>query len=235
MVQAVPDGHPERGQDQRQDLRGERRREQQRHLLRQGDPAKGRDQTAVAAEELAGHHHGRQGDQEGRAEGDSAVAERWNGRRSQRRRLRHLEPARRVRARRRSRRRAARWWLAARDSCRRSNFYHTVFADGLGAPTSQLFSPNNAPNIPSADFAKGTLGIAVGANFIGGNWTKQVSFPYWSKASTAMGVAGLPTASGKGYASTLEWLGLRHFVGATAAQATAAIELLEHCPGVRPT
>ena len=38
------------------------------------------------------------------------------------------------------------------------NFYHTVFADGLGAPTSQLFSPNNSPNIPSADFFKGTLG-----------------------------------------------------------------------------
>jgi multiple sugar transport system substrate-binding protein len=83
------------------------------------------------------------------------------------------------------------------------NFYHEVFSDGLGAPTSQLFSPNNAPNIPSADFEKGTLGIAVAANFIGGNWTKQVSFPYWPQASTAMGVAGLPTINGPGYASTL--------------------------------
>ena len=73
----------------------------------------------------------------------------------------------------------------------------------LGAPTSQLFSANNAPNIPSADFAKGTLGIAVGANFIGGNWTKQVSFPYWPQASTAMGIAGIPKINGGGYASTL--------------------------------
>ena len=83
------------------------------------------------------------------------------------------------------------------------NFYHQVFSQGLGAPTSQLFSANNAPNIPSADFAKGTLGIAVAANFIGGNWTKQVSFPYWPQASTAMGIAGIPKINGGGYASVL--------------------------------
>ncbi|MHB8379301.1 MAG: ABC transporter substrate-binding protein [Acidimicrobiales bacterium] len=106
------------------------------------------------------------------------------------------------------------------------NFYHTVFSDGLGAPTSQLFSPNNAPNIPSADFAKGTLGIAVAANFIGGNWTKQVSFPYWPKASTDMGVAGLPTANGKGYASTLSGWDYGISSGATSAQATAAMNFL---------
>lgn len=106
------------------------------------------------------------------------------------------------------------------------DFYHTVFADGLGAPTSQLFSPNNAPNIPSTDFAKGTLGIAISANFIGGNWTKQVSFPYWSKASTAMGVAGLPTASGKGYASTLSGWDYGISSGASSAQATAAENFL---------
>src|SRR5580700_4172414 len=106
------------------------------------------------------------------------------------------------------------------------NFYHTVFADGLGAPTSQLFSPNNSPNIPSADFFKGTLGIAVAANFIGGNWTKQVSFPYWSKASTAMGVAGLPKINGGGYASTLSGWDFGMSSGATSAQATAAFNFM---------
>ena len=83
------------------------------------------------------------------------------------------------------------------------NWYHEVFADGLGAPISDLFSENNAPNIPSALFAKGQLGIAVGANFLGGNWTKMVSFPYWPQAGTAIGVAGLPKINGGGYASTL--------------------------------
>ncbi|MFZ0769713.1 MAG: extracellular solute-binding protein [Acidimicrobiales bacterium] len=106
------------------------------------------------------------------------------------------------------------------------NFYHEAFADGLGAPTSQLFSPNNAPNIPSADFAKGTLGIAVAANFIGGNWTKQVSFPYWPKAATAMGVAGLPAADGKGYASTLSGWDYGISSTATSAQVTAAEDFL---------
>jgi len=106
------------------------------------------------------------------------------------------------------------------------NFAHTVFADGLGAPTSQLFSPNNAPNIPSADFFKGTLGIAVAANFIGGNWTKQVSFPYWAKASTAMGVAALPSANGKSYASVLSGWDYGISSGATSAQVTAADNFL---------
>ncbi len=106
------------------------------------------------------------------------------------------------------------------------DFYHTVFADGLGAPTAQLFSPNNAPNIPSTDFYKGTLGIAVSANFIGGNWTKQVSFPYWSQASTAMGVAGLPTSNGKGYASTLSGWDYGISSHATMAQAAATMEFL---------
>ena len=83
------------------------------------------------------------------------------------------------------------------------NWYHEVFADGLGAPISDLFSENNAPNIPSALFAKGQLGIAVGANFLGGNWTKMVSFPNWPQAGKAIGVAGLPKIDGGGYASTL--------------------------------
>ncbi len=106
------------------------------------------------------------------------------------------------------------------------NFYHTAFSDGLGAPTAQLFSPNNAPNIPSTDFFKGTLGIAISANFIGGNWTKQVSFPYWKQASSAMGVAGLPTASGKGYASTLSGWDYGISSHATTAQTTATMEFL---------
>lgn len=104
------------------------------------------------------------------------------------------------------------------------NFLHQVYADGLGAPTSELFSPNNAPNIPSALFNKGTLGIAVGANFLGGNWTKQVSFPYWPQASTAMGVSGLPKANGVGYASTLS--GWDFGISATSKSPQADIDLI---------
>ena len=106
------------------------------------------------------------------------------------------------------------------------SFFHTMFSQGLGAPTSQLFSPNNAPNIPSADFKSGTLGIAVGANFLAGNWTKQVSFPYWPQASTAIGIAGLPKINGGGYASTLSGWDYGISSAATKAQATAAFNFM---------
>jgi multiple sugar transport system substrate-binding protein len=111
------------------------------------------------------------------------------------------------------------------------NFFHTMFSDGLGAPTSQLFSPNNAPNIPSADFKAGTLGIAVGANFLAGNWTKQVSFPYWPQASTAMGITGLPKVNGGGYASTLSGWDYGISSGASSAQATAAFNFMNVAQG----
>jgi multiple sugar transport system substrate-binding protein len=111
------------------------------------------------------------------------------------------------------------------------NFFHTMFSKGLGAPTSQLFSLNNAPNIPSADFKKGTLGIAVGANFLAGNWTKQVSFPYWPQASTAIGIAGLPKVNGGGYASTLSGWDYGISSTATSAEATAAFNFMNVAQG----
>jgi multiple sugar transport system substrate-binding protein len=111
------------------------------------------------------------------------------------------------------------------------DFFHTMFSKGLGAPTSQLFSPNNAPNIPSADFKSGTLGIAVGANFLAGNWTKQVSFPYWPQASTAIGIAGLPKINGGGYASTLSGWDYGISSTASSAQATAAFNFMNVAQG----
>ncbi len=104
------------------------------------------------------------------------------------------------------------------------NFLHQVYADKLGAPTSELFSPNNAPNIPSALFPKGTLGIALGANFLGGNWSKLVGFPYWKQSSTAMGVAGIPKANGNGYASTLS--GWDYGISATSKAPQADMDLI---------
>src|SRR5271169_185578 len=104
------------------------------------------------------------------------------------------------------------------------NFLHQVYSDGLGAPTSELFSPNNAPNIPSALYPKGTLGITSWANFLGGNWSKLVGFPYWAKASTAMGITGLPTANGKGFASTLS--GWDYGISAVTKSSAADMDLI---------
>lgn len=81
-------------------------------------------------------------------------------------------------------------------------FYQRVYADGLGASESALFSPN-AVTDPLALFKTGKLAIAVGGNYYGGNWTKFVSAPYWPQATSTMGVVDLPNEAGTGVASTL--------------------------------
>lgn len=84
------------------------------------------------------------------------------------------------------------------------NFYRQVYSAGLGANTSDLFSPN-AVTAPLSLFAKGKLAIAVGSNYYGGNWTKTINAPYWSGAQRTMGVTFIPTQNGQkpGVASTL--------------------------------
>jgi multiple sugar transport system substrate-binding protein len=81
-------------------------------------------------------------------------------------------------------------------------FYHQVYADGLGASRSALFSPT-AVTSPLSLFRDGRLAIAVAPNSYGNNWTKFVSAPYWPRAGKTIGVARLPNESGAGYASTL--------------------------------
>lgn len=81
-------------------------------------------------------------------------------------------------------------------------FYQKVYADGLGASESALFSPN-AVTDPLSLFKTGKLAIAVGSNYYGGNWTKFINAPYWPQAVATMGVAPLPNEAGTGIASTL--------------------------------
>lgn len=81
-------------------------------------------------------------------------------------------------------------------------FYHQVYAKGLGASETALFSPN-AVTAPLALFKTGKLAIAVGSNYYGGNWTKFINAPYWPAAVRTMGVANLPKEAGGGIASTL--------------------------------
>lgn len=83
-------------------------------------------------------------------------------------------------------------------------FYKTIYSAGLGASTSQLFSPN-AVTVPLAAFKKGKLAIAIAGNYYGGNWTKAVCAPCWSGANKVIGVTPIPTQNGQspGAASTL--------------------------------
>ena len=81
-------------------------------------------------------------------------------------------------------------------------FYHEIYADGLGAPVSDLFSPN-AVTDPLSLFKEGKLAMAIGSNYYGGNWTKTINAPYWPQATKNMIAVPIPKYSGGGVASTL--------------------------------
>lgn len=81
-------------------------------------------------------------------------------------------------------------------------FYHEIYADGLGAPVTDLFSPN-AVTDPLSLFKEGKLAIAIGSNYYGGNWTKFINAPYWPQATKDMVAVPIPRYSGGGVASTL--------------------------------
>jgi multiple sugar transport system substrate-binding protein len=82
------------------------------------------------------------------------------------------------------------------------DFYHQVYADGLGASKSAILSPNALID-PLSLFRSGRLAIAVAPNSYGNSWTKFISAPYWPAAGKTIGVARLPNESGTGFASTL--------------------------------
>lgn len=73
-------------------------------------------------------------------------------------------------------------------------FYKEVYADGLGAPLSQLFSPKSVA-VPVDLMATKKLAIAIGANWYGGAW--ELANRQWLAAKTQAGAAGLPTSQGQ--------------------------------------
>lgn len=81
-------------------------------------------------------------------------------------------------------------------------FVRTIESKGLNAPTSDLF---NTGAIQPFLFAKNKLAIAIGSNWYGGAWTKQVCAPCWPSASSTLGVAPVPTEFGQapGAATTI--------------------------------
>jgi multiple sugar transport system substrate-binding protein len=82
--------------------------------------------------------------------------------------------------------------------------WQETFADGLGAPATDLSSPSSN-SAPPTLFKEGKLAMAAGINFWPGMWTKLVGAPYWKQAAQTMGVTPIPTVTGQGgnVASTL--------------------------------
>jgi multiple sugar transport system substrate-binding protein len=77
------------------------------------------------------------------------------------------------------------------------SFYKSVYSEGLGAPTSQLFSPQAVGNPPQL-MQKGKLAITMAAaNYYPSAWVAKGSATYWPTAGQDVGVAPLPTIEGQ--------------------------------------
>jgi multiple sugar transport system substrate-binding protein len=82
-------------------------------------------------------------------------------------------------------------------------FYQELYADGLGAPTSQLF-PSDSVGQPPLLMEQGKLAIAIGSNWYTGDWLPGAGAP-WPEAAADIGVAPIPTENGQapGNATTI--------------------------------
>ena len=82
-------------------------------------------------------------------------------------------------------------------------FYQQVYANGLGAPTSQLF-PSDSVGQPPLLMQQGKLAIAIGSNWYTGDWLPKAGAP-WPQAATDVGIAPIPTQNGQapGSATTI--------------------------------
>jgi multiple sugar transport system substrate-binding protein len=82
-------------------------------------------------------------------------------------------------------------------------FYQTVFKDGLGAPTSELFPADSVGNPPQL-MQEGKLAISLGSNWYTGDWLPGSGSP-WPAAAKDVGIAPIPTENGQmpGSATTL--------------------------------
>src|SRR5581483_9323358 len=81
-------------------------------------------------------------------------------------------------------------------------FYKTVYSEGLGATTSDLFNPK-AVGRPVVLMKDQQLAIALGSNWYAAAWTEENR--HWADAKDHAGAAPIPTSKGQppGVAGTL--------------------------------
>jgi multiple sugar transport system substrate-binding protein len=83
------------------------------------------------------------------------------------------------------------------------NFYKSVFSQGLGPPSGDLFGSTAAIQPPDL-MRKGKLAIVLGSNWYPGQWVFKFADP-WPTARQDVGIAPVPTQNGQapGTATTL--------------------------------
>ena len=74
-------------------------------------------------------------------------------------------------------------------------FYRTAAAEGLLAPASQLLDPN-AASLPPSLIKDGQIAITLGANYYAVCWA-TLGCPAWPEATSAVGIAPIPTREGQ--------------------------------------
>ena len=75
------------------------------------------------------------------------------------------------------------------------DFYRTAAAEGLLAPASQLLDPN-AASLPPSLIKDGKIAITLGANYYAVCWA-TLGCPAWPEATSAVGIAPIPTREGQ--------------------------------------
>jgi multiple sugar transport system substrate-binding protein len=106
------------------------------------------------------------------------------------------------------------------------NFYKEVYSQGLGAPTSQLFT-TQAIGSPVNLMKQQKLAITLASNWMPEAWvTPHTSF-YWPQSKTAVGIAPIPTEFGQAPGQAGEISGWALGVSKASGNPTAAWNLVK--------
>jgi multiple sugar transport system substrate-binding protein len=100
-------------------------------------------------------------------------------------------------------------------------FYKSVYSEGLGAPTSELFRPD-AVGRPPLLFKNGKLAIAFGSNWYPTVWVDPKSAAPWKEGLQLAGIAPVPTETGGGQGATTTIGGWAFGIGAKSKNPDAA-------------
>ncbi|MHB1782418.1 MAG: extracellular solute-binding protein [Acidimicrobiales bacterium] len=106
------------------------------------------------------------------------------------------------------------------------SFYKTLYGKGLGAPLSEVFSPNAIGNAPDL-MAQGKVAIAIGENWYPGAWALKGSGATWPAAVKDAGTAPIPTEYGQGAGSVTTLQGWAAAISRTSANAKLAWDLIQ--------
>ena len=104
-------------------------------------------------------------------------------------------------------------------------FYSEIFAGGMGAPISQLFT-SQAIGSPTYAMKDGKLGIMIGANWMPEIWA-VAGTRYWPTAAQHVSAAAMPTEFGQAPGTVSEMSGWAYAVSKAAPNETLAWDLVK--------